>query len=51
VITDTIPLTKRKEIKWEISQDECGGAGFVFYGDEKEFDVKSCDCALETWGI
>jgi len=31
--------------------DECGGAGFVFYGDEKEFDVKSCDCALETWGI
>lgn len=31
--------------------DECGGAGFVFYGNEKEFDVKSCDCALETWGI
>ena len=24
--------------------DECGGAGFIFFGDEKNYDVESCDC-------
>jgi hypothetical protein len=34
-----------------VACDECGGAGFLFYGDENNFDVESCDCALENWGI
>ena len=24
--------------------DECNGAGFIFFGDEKNYDVESCDC-------
>jgi len=24
--------------------DECGGAGFVFFGDERNYDVEPCDC-------
>ena len=31
--------------------DECGGAGFIFIGDEKNYDVESCECVKETWGI
>jgi hypothetical protein len=31
--------------------DECGGAGFIFFGDEKNYDVESCDCVQDTWGI
>jgi hypothetical protein len=34
-----------------VACDECGGAGFIFWGDEKNYDVESCDCALEMWGI
>jgi hypothetical protein len=34
-----------------VACDECGGAGFLFYGDENNYDVESCDCALEIWGI
>jgi hypothetical protein len=34
-----------------VSCDECGGAGFLFWGDENNYDVESCDCALEKWGI
>ena len=31
--------------------EECGGAGFIFFGDENNYDVESCECALEEWGI
>jgi hypothetical protein len=24
--------------------DECGGAGFVFFGNENDFDVEPCAC-------
>ena len=24
--------------------DECDGAGFIFFGNEKNYDVESCDC-------
>ena len=34
-----------------VACDECGGAGFIFFGDENNYDVESCDCALEMWGI
>jgi hypothetical protein len=34
-----------------VNCDECGGAGFLFWGDENNYDVESCDCALESWGI
>jgi hypothetical protein len=34
-----------------VACDECGGAGFLFWGNENNFDVESCDCALEKWGI
>ena len=34
-----------------IACDECGGAGFIFWGDENNFDVESCDCAKEDWNI
>ena len=27
-----------------IACDECNGAGFVFWGNEAEFDVQSCAC-------
>ena len=27
--------------------DECGGAGFVFWGDETNYDVEPCDCVVE----
>jgi hypothetical protein len=27
-----------------IECDECGGAGFLFFGDENNFDVEPCDC-------
>ena len=28
-----------------VSCDECGGAGFIFWGDENNFDVESCECS------
>jgi hypothetical protein len=34
-----------------VACDECGGAGFLFWGNENNYDVESCDCALESWGI
>ena len=34
-----------------VACDECGGAGFIFFGDENNYDVESCDCALEIWSI
>jgi hypothetical protein len=34
-----------------IECEECGGAGFVFWGDEKNYDVESCDCVLDEWVI
>ena len=34
-----------------VACDECGGAGFIFFGDEKNYDVESCECVKETWGI
>jgi hypothetical protein len=24
--------------------DECNGAGFLFYGNDNDFDVMQCDC-------
>ena len=27
-----------------IECDDCGGAGFIFFGNENNFDVESCDC-------
>jgi hypothetical protein len=27
-----------------IACDECNGAGFIFWGDDNNFDVEPCDC-------
>lgn len=27
--------------------DECGGAGFIFFGNELDYDVEPCDCIAE----
>jgi hypothetical protein len=27
--------------------DECGGAGFLFFGDNNNFDVEPCDCVTD----
>jgi len=27
-----------------ISCEECNGAGFVFFGDNNDYDVMVCDC-------
>jgi hypothetical protein len=27
--------------------DECGGAGFLFFGDENNYDVEPCACVDE----
>jgi hypothetical protein len=27
--------------------DECGGAGFVFFGDERNYDVEPCECIAD----
>jgi hypothetical protein len=27
--------------------DECGGAGFLFWGNERNFDVEPCACVDE----
>ena len=24
--------------------DECGGAGFLFYGNDEEYSVEACSC-------
>ena len=30
-----------------VACDECGGAGFLFWGDENNYDVEQCDCVKE----
>lgn len=27
-----------------VACDECGGAGFLFFGDNDNFDCEPCDC-------
>ena len=27
-----------------VSCDECNGAGFIFWGNDNDFDVMPCDC-------
>ena len=33
-----------------IDCDECGGAGFLFFGDNDNFDVEPCDCLTNEIG-
>ena len=28
----------------KIKCDECHGAGFIFWGDENNYDVETCEC-------
>ena len=28
--------------------DECGGAGFIFFGSELAYDVEPCDCISDV---
>ena len=30
-----------------IECNDCGGAGFIFFGNENNFDVEPCDCATD----
>ena len=30
-----------------IKCDECNGAGFLYFGNENDFDVMPCDCKDE----
>jgi hypothetical protein len=30
-----------------IDCDECGGAGFLFFGNENNYDVEPCDCVTD----
>ena len=30
-----------------IDCDECGGAGFLFFGDNNNFDTEPCDCVTD----
>ena len=30
-----------------VNCDECGGAGFIFFGDENNYDVEPCDCVTD----
>jgi len=27
--------------------EDCGGAGFLFFGDNDNFDVEPCDCVID----
>ena len=27
--------------------DECGGAGFLFWGNENNYDVEPCECVAD----
>jgi hypothetical protein len=59
VATDTIPITNERKTKMvnnlkeiiAVACDECGGAGFLFWGDENNYDVEQCECALDVWGL
>lgn len=31
-----------------VACDECGGAGFIFFGNENDFDVQPCDCVADV---
>jgi hypothetical protein len=31
-----------------VACDECGGAGFIFFGNENDFDVEPCDCVADV---
>ena len=31
-----------------VACDECGGAGFIFFGNENDFDVETCDCVADV---
>jgi len=35
-------MNERKEMKTKCK--ECNGNGFLFWGDEENFDVKECEC-------
>jgi hypothetical protein len=26
----------------------CGGKGYLYYGDNEEYDIEPCDCKKET---
>ena len=28
-----------------VSCEDCSGAGFIFWGNDEDFDVMPCDCA------
>ena len=30
-----------------VACDECNGAGFVFFGDENNYDVEPCECIAD----
>jgi hypothetical protein len=30
-----------------VACDECGGAGFLFWGDENNYDVETCNCNFD----
>ena len=30
-----------------VACDECNGAGFIFWGDENNFDVETCNCEFD----
>ena len=30
-----------------IECDDCGGAGFIFFGDNYNFDIEPCDCVID----
>jgi hypothetical protein len=30
-----------------VACDDCGGAGFLFFGSENDYDVEPCDCVTE----
>lgn len=31
-----------------VACDECGGAGFIFFGNECDYDVEPCDCVVDV---
>jgi hypothetical protein len=28
--------------------DDCNGVGFIFFGNENDFDVEPCDCVADV---
>lgn len=31
-----------------VTCEECGGAGFLFFGNEYEYDVEPCECVADV---